>query len=270
MTAFFHHLSYDFRTGLRDRSLLLMNYLFPLVFYAMMGALMTGVNPAFTETLIPAMIVVAIMSGGLLSLPNPVVGSREAGIFRSFKINGVPALSIITIPVVSSLLHVTLISAVITLTAGPFFKASQPVDLGYFVLVGLLATFAMAGAGMLIGVISSNARSTVLLAQLIFLPSMMLGGLMMPTSSLPETLRRIALALPATHAMNAWNALAMGKTAFVDPTWSLLVLLSGGLIAFGLAALLFNWDSRNRQGRLPNAVALLAFVPYILSVIFLG
>jgi ABC-type multidrug transport system permease subunit len=99
---------------------------------------------------------------------------------------------------------------------------------------------------------------------------MMLGGLMMPTSVLPATLQRIALALPATHAMNAWNALSMGQPSFIDPTWSLLVLLSGGVISFGLAALLFNWDSRNRQGRLPNTVALLAFVPYILSAIFLG
>jgi ABC-2 type transport system permease protein len=34
--------------------------------------------------------------------------------------------------------------------------------------------------GMLIGVISGGARATVLWAQMIFLPSMLLGGLMMP------------------------------------------------------------------------------------------
>ena len=32
MNAFGHHLTYEFRTGLRDRSMLLMNYLFPLFF----------------------------------------------------------------------------------------------------------------------------------------------------------------------------------------------------------------------------------------------
>lgn len=270
MTAFFHHLSYDFRTGLRDRSLMLMNYLFPLVFYVMMGLLMTGINPLFAETMIPAMIVVAIMSGALLGLPNPVVGSRDAGIFRSFKINGVPALSIVTIPVVSTLLHVTLISVIITATAGPLFKARIPVDWGAFLLVGLLATFAMAGAGMLIGVISSNSRATVLLAQLIFLPSMMLGGMMMPLSMLPKALARVAMALPATHAMNAWNGLALGGKAVVDPMWSVLILLAGGLLAFGMAILLFEWDSNNRQHRFPRYMAALALLPYVLGALFLG
>ena len=58
-----------------------------------------------------------------------------------------PALSILTIPVLSSLLHVTLIvSAIITLTAGPLFKAAAPVNWVYFVLVTLLATFAWPGS----------------------------------------------------------------------------------------------------------------------------
>ena len=33
MTAFANHISFDFRTGIRNRSLLLLNYLFPLAFY---------------------------------------------------------------------------------------------------------------------------------------------------------------------------------------------------------------------------------------------
>jgi len=34
-----------------------MNYLFPLGFYLMMGAIMPSINPPFRETLIPAMVV---------------------------------------------------------------------------------------------------------------------------------------------------------------------------------------------------------------------
>ncbi len=49
MSAFIHHLAYDFRTGIRDRSKLLMFYLFPLVFFALMGGLMSSVNPGFTN-----------------------------------------------------------------------------------------------------------------------------------------------------------------------------------------------------------------------------
>jgi ABC-2 type transport system permease protein len=37
------------------------------------------------------MVVFALMAGCLLGLPDPIVAAREAGIFRSFKIHGVPA-----------------------------------------------------------------------------------------------------------------------------------------------------------------------------------
>ncbi len=270
MNAFLHHFMYDFRTGLRDKSLLLMNYLFPLGFYVLMGLLMTGLNPTFAPTMIPAMILVAVMACTLLGLPNPVVEAREAGIFRSFKINGVPALSIITIPVLSSFVHMILVSIIITATAIPFFQAGVPVNWGYFVLILLLTIFTMASFGMLIGVVSPNSRAIVLFSQSIFLPSMILGGLMIPSNMLPAALYRISLLLPTTHAMNAWRGLAFELLTTYNPGWGLLILLASALIAFVLAIYLFSWDSKNpRRGHSPF-LALLALVPYVLGAIFLA
>lgn len=102
MTAFVHHFAFEFKTGARNPSQLLMNYLFPLGFFVMMGLVMTQVNPLFIQTMIPAMVILAAMSSGVLGLPGTLVEAREVGIFRSYKINGVPALSILTIPVVTT------------------------------------------------------------------------------------------------------------------------------------------------------------------------
>jgi len=269
MTAFFHHFQYDFRTGLRDKSLLLMNYLFPLGFYILMGLLMTGLNPTFAPTMIPAMILVAMMACTLLGLPNPIVESREAGIFRSFKINGVPALSIITIPILSSLVHILLVSAIITFTAIPLFKAGSPVHWGYFVLILLLTAFTFASIGMLIGVVSPNSRSIVLFSQSFFLPSMILGGLMIPSDMLPPALYRISLLLPTSYAMNAWRGLAFDMTTSFDPRWALLILLASGVIAYSLAIYLFTWDSKNKQRGHNPLLGLLTMIPFVFGVIFL-
>jgi ABC-2 type transport system permease protein len=270
MTAFFHHFMYDFRTGLREKSLMLLNYLFPLGFYALMGLLMTGLNPDFAPTMIPAMILVAVMACTMLGLPNPVVESREAGIFRSFKINGVPALSIVTIPVLTSSVHVLLVSTIITVTAAPFFNAGLPSQWGWFFLISLLTIFTFASMGMLIGVVSPNSRWIVLFSQLIFLPSMLLGGLMIPSSMLPPALFRLSLLLPTVHAMNAWKSLAFNMPPVIPPIWSVLILLSSGVCAFILAIYLFNWDSKNRlRGRNP-LLGLITWIPYILCAIFLA
>ncbi len=98
MSAFTNHFSFEFKTGLRNPTLMLMNYLFPLGFYAMMGLVMVQINPGFKDTLIPSIVIVSIMVSTLLGLPGPLVESREAGIYRSFKINGVPVFSILIIP----------------------------------------------------------------------------------------------------------------------------------------------------------------------------
>ena len=47
MSAFLNHFTYEFKSGIRNRSLLLLNYLFPLGFYVMMGLVMTAINPGF-------------------------------------------------------------------------------------------------------------------------------------------------------------------------------------------------------------------------------
>ena len=92
MRAFLHHFAFEFRSGIRNKQLLLMNYLFPLGFYLMMGFIMPGINPPFREVLVPAMVVFSALSSTLLGIPDPLVNARENGIFRSYKINGVPSL----------------------------------------------------------------------------------------------------------------------------------------------------------------------------------
>ncbi|MDH6236743.1 ABC transporter permease [Cryobacterium sp. CG_9.6] len=265
MSAFAMHLGFEFRFGLRNKTLLLMNYLFPLGVYALLGALMGEINPGFLLTVIPAMSLFAIMSGALLGMPDTLVNARNAGIFRSYKINGVPALSLLTIPLITSMVHALLVTMIIAVTAPLIFGGQAIVNWGGFLLVFVVSAFALAGIGALIGVVSSNSRVTVLLSQLVFLPSMILGGLMLPVSILPTGLDTVAMLLPTSYAMDAFSALALGQVA-TQPWWSLAILTAGGAVAFGLAALLFSWDPRNATRRAPVAWSALAALPYVTAL----
>jgi ABC-2 type transport system permease protein len=144
-----------------------------------------------------------------------------------------------------------------------------PVNWPGFILFFLLAAFTHAGLGMLISVISSSARAVVLWSQLIFLPSMLIGGLMLPYSMLPDALGKIGLLLPATHAMHVFQGLAQSQATTFAPLWSVLILLAGGILSFGLANYLFSWDSHNTTRRGHPALALLALLPYVLGVVLL-
>jgi ABC-2 type transport system permease protein len=270
MNAFAQHFAFEFRTGLRSKDLMLLNYLFPLFFYVMMGVLMGGINPAFIETMIPAMAIFAVLSGTILGLPNPLVEQREAGIFRSFRVNGVPAASILLIPALTTGFHAIIAGIIMTVTAPFLFNAPQPVDYVSFGLIIVLTAFSCAGLGALIGVISSNSRVTILWSQLIFLPSMMLSGMMVPLSMLPGGLARLAAVLPPTHAMQAMIGLAYQQATPWNPSASVLVLAAGTILSFVMAIYLFNWDSQNISRRRHPALALIALAPYLVSVFLLG
>ena len=270
MNAFINHFSFEFRTGIRNQTLLLMNYMFPLGFYAMMGLVMTDINPDFLETMVPAMVVFAVLAATMLGLPDPLVTAREAGVFRSYKVNGVPAISILVIPALTTILHMVVVAVIITATAPLLFDAPSPVDWTGFIVTFLLVAFACAGLGALIGVISPDSRMTVLWSQLIFLPSMLLGGMMLPYSQLPEAAGRVARLLPATLAMNAFRELSMDLPADFDSMGSLVILLAGGVFAFGLAIYLFNWDRRNAGQRGHPLLAVLALLPYAAGVLLLS
>ena len=264
-----YHAAFEFGSGLRNRALLLLLYLFPLGFFLVAGALMVGLNPGFRETLIPAMVVFALMAGCLLGLPDPIVTAREAGIFRSYKIHGVPALHLLLLPAAAIVAHLTLVAAIITVVAPLVFVAPLPTSLGAYVGVFLAAAAAHAALGLLVAVVSANTRSTVLWAQLVFLPSVMLGGLMVPSEAIPAGLATLARLLPATHAMNALRGLAYGEATAFSPAGSLLVLVAGALLGVVLAVRLFQWDRRADGRRTPPLWGILVLLPYVAGALLL-
>jgi ABC-2 type transport system permease protein len=270
MNAFIHHFTFEFRTGIRNKQLLLMNYLFPLGFYLMMGFIMAEINPLFREDIIPAMVVFGILAATLLGIPDPLVNARENGVFRSYKINGIPSISILTIPALTTILHLVIVALLITVTAPVLFNAPLPVNWINYAVIFVATAFACAGLSVLIGVVSPSSRMTVLWSQLVFVPSMLLGGLMLPYSMLPDLAGKFAQLLPATQAMNAFNGLAMGKVPAFSPWGSVSMLFISGVLAFGLAVYLFSWDSRNTTRRGHPLLALLVLLPYLVGIFLLA
>ena len=267
MSAFVNHFLFEFRTSIRKKSTLAANYLLPLGLYAMMGLIMAPIIPGFLETLIPSMVGLAIMSVTIFSLPGPLVTAREAGIFRSYKINGVPALSILVIPALVTVIHVVVVAIIITVTGSLFFNALIPVNWPGFVITIAMMVFACAGLGVLISVISPSSQMALLWSNAIFIPSMMLSGMTgLPTRILPVAIRKISQLLPATHGMNAFRGIAQNLAADFSPLGSLITLMISGILSFVLAIYLFNWDRHNTTQRGHPLFALIVLLPYIPSM----
>jgi ABC-2 type transport system permease protein len=267
MNAHINHFLYDFRVGLRDKGYLLMIYIFPLAVFAMLGTFMTPLNPFFKGTMIPGMTVFAVMSGCLLNLPENLISGRDRGIFRSFRINGIGAAPVVFIPSVGLAAHLLIVAGLIALAGSLVFNGTTPANWSKYASITLLAIASYAAIGSLIGVVSPNGRFSMLIGQLFFLPSTMIGGLFMPMTVLPPLLIPVARFLPASHIMRLYTEWAMTAQGTM-PWGSLAVLASTAILAFAGAYFLFEWDPNNPRRRKYRPVAILAIAPLVVSAIF--
>jgi len=206
------------------------------------------------------------MCSTLLLLPGVLVNARETGVFRSYRINGIPAGSIVSIPVVSTAVHMVVVAVLITFLGMRVYSGVAPSQAAGFVVAGLLSYLMWAGIGILIGVAAGNTTVSMLVAQIIYIPSIMLGGLIVPTSILPAGLRRISLLLPATHSTRVFVGLGMPDSPGT-PWLSLGVIAASIVISFGLSALLFEWDSRAQAPSRKAWAALLAMAPFVAAAL---
>jgi ABC-2 type transport system permease protein len=126
MKAVLNHLEFEFKSVTRDKTLLLMNYLFPLAFFFMMALIMPSINKNYNKTMIFGMVVFTIMVSTLLGMPNPIVSAKEKGIYRSYKIYGVDLKAVLFIPVITTAIHITIVSIIIVAASVTVFHSSMP------------------------------------------------------------------------------------------------------------------------------------------------
>ncbi len=256
------HGAVELRTGIRDRTLLLMTYLFPLGFYGFLGAFMTDLNPGFLDVMIPGMAVFAMLAAAMFGLPAPLITARTTGVLRSYRINGVPTGAVFGVPAVTTVVHLLVVGAIIAMSAPVIFDAPPVGHVPAFALVMLIAAATHTALGALIGVVSANDRIAVLWSQLLFLPSVLLAGIIVPLEQIPELFQPLSLLLPASYAMEAFRGLALGADTLIAPWLAVGVLVAGAIAAFVLTWLCYAWDDHGAGRRLHPAFGALALLPY--------
>jgi len=137
---------------------------------------------------------------------------------------------------------------------------------GRFVLVFLLTSLTLASLGTLLGIVAQSARASTLLAQAFYIPSVLLGGLMVPAAMMPEGLKAVARLFPATHGVRAFIAFAFPGGVAGPGAWTPVIVLAAALVInLTLSFILFQWDIRP-ESKNKLFLALLALVPFAVSV----
>ena len=233
MNCFLYSLVLQWKLDIRSKSLLVTFYIVPLLFFLIMGGIFTSVMPGMGSTLIQSMIVMSVSMGAFLGLPPSLVEIYGSDIKKIYNANGVPIyLGLVTI-LLSAFVHLMMTCIVILLLAPILFKASLPTQLPIFLLSLTIYIIVSLSIGSILGLTLKNQAKLTMLAQLVFLPSIMLSGIMFPISLLPDFLQVIGLVFPTY-----WGYRLMLENGFsIENLWYMLFIFC---IAVMIGILLLN------------------------------
>lgn len=197
MNCFLYSLVLQWKLDIRSKSLLVTFYIVPLLFFLIMGGIFTSVIPGMGSTLIQSMIVMSVSMGAFLGLPPSLVEIYGSDIKKIYNANGVPIYLGLVTMVLSAFVHLMMTCIVILLLAPILFKASLPTRLPFFFLGLSLFIIVSLSVGNILGLIAKTPAKLTMIAQLVFLPSIMLSGIMFPIHLLPDFLAVLGRFFPA-------------------------------------------------------------------------
>ena len=230
MNGFLYGVALQWKLDIRSKSLLVTCYIVPLISFLLMGGIFTSVMPEMGSTLIQMMIVMSVSMGALIGLPPSLMETYGSDIKKVYKANGVPVCLGLVTMFLSAFVHLMITCIVIVLLAPVLFEATLPTQLPLFFLALAIYIIVSLSIGSVLGLTVKNQAKLTMIAQLVFLPSIMLSGIMFPIDLLPDFLETIGHILPAS-----WGYRLMLDNRFCfENLWYLIVVLFVAIIVCGI------------------------------------
>ena len=199
MNGFLYGIALQWKMDIRSKSLLVTCYIVPLIFFLLMGGIFTSVMPEMRSTLIQSMIVMNVSMGAFIGLPPSLIETYGSDVKKIYKANGVPLYSGLLTMFLSAFVHLMLSCVIILLLAPILFEAALPVQLPFFFLALAIYIIVSLSIGSVLGLAVKNQAKLTMIAQLVFLPSIMLSGIMFPVDLLPGFLEAAGRFFPASR-----------------------------------------------------------------------
>lgn len=230
MSAFLYGVSLQWKLDIRSKTLLITCYIVPLLFFAVMGGIFTSVMPEARYTLIQSMTVFGVTMGALIGLPPSLVEIYSSDIKKVYKANGVPLYLGLVLTNISAYIHLFIMSIILYIAAPLAFNAEIPENpVLYFASLAIFIAVSLSIASI-IGLAVKDQAKTSMVSIIVFLPSIMLSGIMFPIELLPKAFEMVGKIFPAS-----WGYKVMADSTFqLENLLPLVVILMLAICVCGI------------------------------------
>lgn len=230
MGAFLYGISLQWKMDIRSKTLLITCYIVPLLFFVLMGGIFTAVMPDAGKTLIQSMTVFGVSMGALIGLPPSLVEIYSGGIRKVYRVNGVPFCLGLVLTNISAFIHLFMMSVILYTAAPLAFGAEIPENPGaYFAGLAVFILISLSAASV-IGLAVKDQTQTSMFSILVFLPSILLSGIMFPGELLPAGFEAVGKLFPAF-----WDYRLMTENTFrLEDVLPLLLIFAVAAFVCGI------------------------------------
>jgi ABC-2 type transport system permease protein len=228
----------------RNPSAAFFNFLLPLIFLALFGAIVSG-NRHELDIIVPGIAGMSVMSTTFTALAYNMTFLREQGVLKRMRGTPLPSGVYLSGLALNAVTNAAIQLAIVILAGRIFFGLGWPpegLELALFAVVGVVS---FAGLGVALSHTIPNFETAPAVINAIFVPVILISGVFFDVKHVPGFLRDIAQALPLVHLINGLEGgLVAGRGGISTHLTALAVIGVWGVVGIVLAVRGFSWEAR--------------------------
>jgi ABC-2 type transport system permease protein len=196
----------------------------------------------YIDFMVPGILAMVLMFGGLAGYSLEIASYREKGILRRIKVSPL-SLGVYLSSGILSVLIFTLLQTALLIALGVLaFNLNISGNYLYIILVVIIGALSFLALGFLIASLTKNMRSAAMASQAVAMPMMFLSGIFFSVEWVPTPLKVIAQCLPLYYLGDALRRVMIDSASLLDVWVDILVLVAMGAIAFLASIKFFRWE----------------------------
>jgi ABC-2 type transport system permease protein len=231
------------RTFWRNPSAAFFNFLLPLIFLTLFGAILAG-NRESLQIIVPGIAGMSVMSTTFTALAFNLTFLREQGILKRMRGTPLPSSAYLAGIAGSAVTNTAFQMVIITVAGRALFGLDWPDDLFAMAVFGTLGVVCFASLGVALSHVIPNFESAPAYVNAVFLPIIAISGVFYNVADAPGLIKDVAEALPLKHLIDGLSGAMVHGEGLADHGLALLVLGAWATVGVLLAARGFSWEAR--------------------------
>ncbi len=227
----------------RNPSAAFFNFILPLLFLFLLGAILAGDQDAL-DVIVPGIAGMSVMSTTFSALAMNLTFLREQGVLKRMRGTPLPSGSYLAALGASAVTNAAIQVLIVVVAGRLLFGIPWPLDVLELVVFVAAGVACLASLGVAYSHVIPNFDSAPAFVNVVFLPVIFISGVFYDAEDAPAFLRDIARALPLTHVIDGLSGAMVTGASLADNAGSLGVIALWTLLGVVLADRPFSWEAR--------------------------